>query len=262
MRFPRRLLVAVLSVVMLTSGCAAPSNNAVVVFAASSLTDVAGRLTDEYRLSRPEAEFNINLGSSAQLVQQLRSGARADVVITADAESMAELSEGNHVGEQVTLARNTLVLALAAGNPAGISTLDDISAPRVRVALCADAVPCGRAAARVLQDAGIRPVNPSTEDNVRTVLGKVAAGQVDAGFVYRTDAVTARARGVTYLDLPGAGPNSYPAALTPQGSERAEARDFLAWLAGPEAARVFADHGFLRADAPTNGAATPRGRNA
>lgn len=258
MRLSRGLLAVVLSVLLPASACAAPADGAVVVFAASSLTDVVDRLTDEYQRTRGGPAFQVNLGSSAQLVQQLRSGAPADLVITADSEAMAELREGRHVAQPETVARNMIVLAVAPGNPAGINTLADIAAPGVQTALCAESVPCGRAAARVLQDAGIVPVAPSREDNVRSVLGKVSVGQVDAGFVYRTDVTTARSRGVTYLELPGARPNSYPAALTNRGTDRDRARDFFSWLTGPEAARIFRAEGFLPGTAMSKSTTMPK----
>ena len=213
----------------------------ITVFAASSLTDVVEIFNAAYDGG---GRLRVNVGSSSQLVAQMQSGARADVIITADLEALEPLRGAGTLAEESVLASNTLVLALAPGNPAGIAVLRDVADDGVRTALCAPSVPCGRAAERVLENAGLALPAPSLEDSVRSVLAKVSAGQADAGFVYRTDALAAADAGVEYLPLADPEPNRYPAALTAEGAGNADAAAFYDWLAGPEAAAILAEAGF------------------
>lgn len=239
-----RILIATLAAVGLaTTGCSPlRSEDDVVVFAASSLTDVMGELTAAYSAQRPGTRFTLNSGSSAQLVQQINSGEPADILITADEQAVGSLADRElFEPETRILATNALVLALAPGNPAGIAALQDLEAGTA-VALCAAGVPCGRSARAVLASAGIELAAVTEEDNVRAVLTKVSAGQVDAGFVYRTDALAAAGQGVTALELPGTAPNRYP--LLTARDAGAPARGFAAWLEGAEAAEILRGAGF------------------
>lgn len=249
--FHRTRLAAVIVVLAAVSGCSDPGRSGqaavtapdadLTVFAASSLTDVVETFNREYDGG---GRLRINVGSSAALVSQLQSGAHADVVITADTQSLEALAGSGIPAAEQTIAGNRLVLALAAGNSAGISALEDISAPGIRIAACAPSVPCGRAADRVLAAAGQSLAGESREDNARSVLTKVATGQADAGFVYRTDALAAAGQGVTYLPLEDPEPNQYPAVLTAEGAKNDAAVGFYDWLTGPDAAAILQEAGF------------------
>ena len=267
MRFvlrPGRVLAAcaVLILIGTATACAsagsadpasAEGRGSVTVFAASSLTDVVDTLNSAYAGG---GRLRVNVGSSSQLVAQIQSGARADVVITADPEALEPLRA--EVDREAALATNRLVLALAPENPAGIEVLRDVSAAGVRTVLCAPAVPCGRAAGKVLEAEGLELAAPSLEDNVRSVLTKVSSGQADAGFVYRTDALAAAGSGVTFLPLAGGEPNTYPAALTVDGAGNSAAVAFYEWLTGPEAAGILREAGFV----PENGSEPGNGSGA
>ncbi len=233
------------------AGCSAPAGDAgsagsqdpqITVFAAASLTDVIGAMNEAYDGG---GRLRINLGSSSQLSGQLLSGAPADVLITADLESLDPVRREGLLSAEQTVAGNAAVLALAPGNPGGVASLADLSSGTVQAAVCAASVPCGRAAERVLGAAGVVLSGESREDNVRSVLTKVTTGQADAGVVYQTDALSAANQGVTYLELNDPEPNQYPAALTAEGAEHEAAVRFYEWLAGDDAARIFREAGFL-----------------
>ncbi|MET4060058.1 molybdate transport system substrate-binding protein [Arthrobacter sp. UYP6] len=246
----QRILTASAALLAVAAGCSAPvadggANGSqapdITVFAAASLTDVIGAMNEAYDGG---GRLRINLGSSAQLAGQLLSGAPADVVITADLESLDAVRDEGLISAEQVVAGNTTVLALAPGNPGQVASLADLASPQIQSAVCAASVPCGRAAARVLETAGVALDGESREDSVRSVLTKVATGQADAGLVYQTDALSAANQGVTYLEVSDPDPNQYPAALTAEGAEHAAAVRFYEWLAGEDAARIFADAGF------------------
>lgn len=244
-----RRIVAACAAVFLATGTAACASTGpakegdgdITVFAASSLTDVVETFNAAYDGG---GKLRINVGSSSQLVAQLQSGARSDIVITADLESLDPVRESGLLAEETVLASNTMVLAYAPGNPAGIAGLGDVADDAVRTAVCAPSVPCGRAAGRILDTAGLAVQAPSLEDSVRSVLTKVSTGQADAGLVYRTDALAAAGAGVGYLPLADPAPNRYPAALTAEGAVNDSAAAFYDWLTGPDAAAILAEAGF------------------
>jgi molybdate transport system substrate-binding protein len=258
MRFIRRrqrlvaLSAAAVSILLLVAaaGCSGPDADGdsaasespvITVFAAASLTDVMAAINQAYDGG---GHLRTNLGSSAQLSGQLLSGAPADVVIAADMEALDAVRAEGLVSREQVVAGNTTVLALAPGNPAGITSLADLGGGAARAAVCAPSVPCGRAAERVLDAAGVALSGESREDSVRSVLTKVVTGQADAGLVYQTDALSAAKQGVTYLEVSDPEPNQYPAALTAEGAEHEAAVRFYEWLAGEEAAGILRDAGF------------------
>lgn len=249
-RRSRRVLAPAAILLVVAAGCSAPGPGGasadpepagVTVFAAASLTDVIAAMNEAYDGG---GRLRTNLGSSAQLSGQLLSGAPADVVIAADLQALDAVRAEGLIAEEHVVAGNTTVLALAPGNPAGVTALADLSGGRVQAAVCAPSVPCGRAAARVLDAAGVVLSGESREDSVRSVLTKVATGQADAGLVYQTDALSAAKQGVTYLEVNDPEPNQYPAALTAEGAEHEAAVRFYEWLAGEEAAGILRDAGF------------------
>ncbi|GGC78387.1 molybdate-binding protein [Tersicoccus solisilvae] len=214
----------------------------ITVFAAASLTDVGPQLADAYRASHPGVEVRFNLAGSQALVSQLIAGADADVLLTADQESLQPLTGTDILaGDPTVVAVNHLVLAVDPS--AGITSLADLERDGVRTAICAADVPCGRVSREVLSKEKVTPSATTEEENVRGALTKLTSGQVQAALVYRTDATSAGDK-VRVIDLPDAGGNPYPVALTKDGAARPAAAEFEAWLTGPEARAVFARAGF------------------
>ena len=113
-------------------------------------------------------------------------------------------------------------------------------------AICAQEVPCGRLAHQELTRRGITPATSTEEANVSAVATKVATGQVDAGFIYSTDATALSAtEDITVIDLPDLERNAYPLALTTTGQAKASAQDFANWFATSEkAAQILTAYGF------------------
>ncbi len=156
-----------------------------IVFAASSLTGVAESLTEAFMTSSEDIDdVEIDTGGSDSLARLINDGTPADVLLTADLDTMASLDQPV---EPVVIAHNRATVVVPADNPAGIETTADL-AGSVTLAVCEPVVPCGDAALELFQRAGIDPSPATLEPNVRSVLTKVELGEVDAGVVYRTDA--------------------------------------------------------------------------
>ena len=108
-------------------------------------------------------------------------------------------------------------------------------------------VPVGRYTQAALEDARLwAPLQPKIvfADNVRQVLDYVSRGEVDAGFVYRTDAEIAKDRLRILLTVGGHAPVTYPVAVVADSRQAALARDFVTFLGGAEAQAILAKYGF------------------
>jgi len=172
----------------------------ITVLAASSLADVFESLASEFEAEHPAAHMRLSFAASPTTVAQVREGAPADVVATADEETMAQLVDSGDVGTPRVFARNELAIAVERGNPRNIESLADLARPGLIVMLCDSSVPCGRLADDALDGAGVT-VNPaSREQNVRATIAKVDLGEADAAIVYATDTIATDA--VTAVAIP------------------------------------------------------------
>ena len=128
----------------------------VTVLAAASLDPVMTDLARDLEREHPGLRVTVSFGASSALAQQVVAGAPADVVVTASAATMRTITDaGDALGRPVVVARNSLEIAVPPENPAGVASLADMARPGVKVALCAPQVPCGAAARRLLDLAGV-----------------------------------------------------------------------------------------------------------
>lgn len=248
-------LAAALAGMLALAACSSEdaSNGTLRVFAAASLSVAGDDLLELYAAEHDGQQIEWNFAGSSALVRQIEQGSPADAFISADEKNMdkaLQLPEFSNVtdrGEPRIVATNQLVLAVAENPTTPITSLEDLS-KGARVAICAPEVPCGTLAHEALEKAG-RPIklqNPSEEANVSNVATKVATGQVDAGFIYASDAAAIQRQGtkITTLPIAHVAPNKYPAASTDAGADNAKAAEFIRWLATPTAQRILAEHGF------------------
>lgn len=217
----------------------------VVVLAAASLTDSFTELAAEFEAAHPGTTVRLTTGGSSALAQQVVAGAPADVFASASPETMAVVTDAGLAAAAPTpLARSSLVLAVPAGNPGQVTELADLADPDRVVALCEEQVPCGAAAARVLAQAGVVASPDTLERDVRAVLAKLTLGEVDAGLVYRTDALAAGdAVEAIALDSPAAA-TDYLVAPLAQAPSPSAAVAFVAHVTGEPGRRVLAGDGF------------------
>jgi molybdate transport system substrate-binding protein len=151
------------------------------IYAASSLTEVFPRID-----RRPAYNF----AGSNQLVLQIRQGAPADIFASAAPTFAQDLYRERRVEKPRTFASNRLVLAIPRSNPAGVSSVFDLRRKSVKLVIGTARVPIGAYTRKVLRNLGMTSVLSkvvSEEQDVKSIVGKVALGEADAGFVYRTD---------------------------------------------------------------------------
>lgn len=182
------------------------------VFAAASLTKPFEQLEKTFEDAHPGVDVKLSFGGSSDLVAQITDGAAADVFASADTKNMDKLTSADlAAGTPAEFATNTLVIAVPPGNPGKVSGLADLAKDDLDVVVCAPEVPCGSAAEQVAEKAGVRLAPDSEEQSVTDVLGKIEAGEGDAGLVYVTD-VEAAGDKVEGVEFPEAAEvvNHYP----------------------------------------------------
>lgn len=254
MRHLVAVAVAVVAVAVLLGGCTAaqpkPSTGSdavsgeLAVSAAASLQGAFDEAVAEFTAVHPEAHVVVTYDGSSTLATQIEHGAQVDVFASADEENMTRVRDAGLAASAAIFARNTLVVVMPQGNPAGIRTLADLAKHEVKTVLCAPEVPCGAAAKKLLDNAGVAVTPVSQEQNVTAVLTKVRSDEADAGLVYKTDAATAD--DVESFAPEGADRvvNSYPIAVLADAPNPATAKAFAAFIRGDAGQRILTSFGF------------------
>jgi molybdate transport system substrate-binding protein len=218
----------------------------VTVFAAASLTDVFTDLGDRLEKANPELDVQFNFAGSSALATQITQGAPADVFASANQPQMTVVTDaGLDAGDPQVFTENVLQIAVPRGNPGHVTGLADFAKPELTLAVCAPDVPCGTAAVKVFQAAGVRAVPDTEEEDVRAALTKVELGEVDAALVYASDVVSAGGK-VEGLDFPEAeqAVNEYPIAILRGAPNPAAAQAFVALVLSDAGRTALEDAGF------------------
>ena len=229
---------------------AAPASSAsaapLTVFAAASLTEAFTQIGTDFQ-ARSGSTVTFNFGSSATLATQIVQGAPADVFAAASPATMKVATAAGAAGTPVNFVSNTLQIAVPAGNPGQITGLADFADESKTIAICAPQVPCGAAAVKVFAAAGIRPKPDTLEQDVKATLAKVAADEVDAALVYRTDVIS-EPTDVEGIDFPEAGQavNTYPIAILTESKAPDAAQAFVDYVLAPEGQAVLEKAGFAK----------------
>lgn len=231
------------------SGTASSTSNitgGITVFAAASLTESFTTLGKQFETAHPGVKVTFNFAGSSALATQINEGAPADVFASASPKNLAVVVDaGNSEGQSTTFVKNQLVIAVAKGNPKGIAGLADLTKPDLKVALCAEAVPCGAAAKTAIEAAGVKVTPVTLEQDVKAALSKVKLGEVDAALVYRTDA-KASAADVDAVEFPESAKaiNDYPIVALKNAKNAAGAQAFIEYVLSADAAEVLTEAGF------------------
>jgi len=194
------LLGACGSAVQPSGGSPTSLQGTVTVLAAASLTESFDQLAKDFEAANPGVTMQTSYGSSATLVQQVDNGAPASVIALAGAEAAKPLDR-RRVEDTRTFATNVLEIAVPPSNPGAVRSINDLAQPSVNVVLCADTVPCGKAARATFTKARIDPNVVSQEVDVKATLAKVKLGEADAAVVYHSDVVAAKGA-VTGIEIP------------------------------------------------------------
>jgi molybdate transport system substrate-binding protein len=242
-----RVLAAAGAMALLVAACGddASAEGAVTVFAAASLTDAFGELGSAFEEANPGATVEFNFAASSALREQIIAGAPADVFASANTSNMDQVVEAGEAEDPVPFVENQLQIAAPAGNEAGVTGLADFSDPDLLIGLCAEEVPCGEFGREALANAGVTPSIDTNEPDVRSLLTKIEAGELDAGIVYRTDVLSA-GDAVEGIDIPEEDNvlAIYPIAALAGSANAEAAQAFVDFVLSDEGQAILATYGF------------------
>lgn len=251
----RAAAVGVLAAALVFTGCtgtAEPGDSEggpsgeLTIFAAASLSGAFDELATQFEAQHPDVDvLPISYDGSSVLATQLIEGAAADVFASADERNMTKVAEAGRAAGAEPFASNTMQIAVAPGNPAGIDSLTSLADDELIVVMCASEVPCGSAARTLLDDARVDVTPASEEQNVSAVLAKMKSGEADAGLVYRTD-IAAAGDSVEAVDIENAdaATNVYPLSTLTDAANPAAAEAFVAFVLSHAGQTVLSDFGF------------------
>ena len=227
----------------------------VEVFAAASLTDALKEISANYEKASGD-KIIFNFAASSTLAMQIKAGAPADIFFSADEAKMDDLAKQNLIVKESRkdLLSNSLVIVVPADSSLSLTSAAQLADPKIqKIALGQpQSVPAGVYATEYLQKIGIwdkveARVIPT--ESVRAALAAVETGNVDAGIVYKSDALHSKKVKVAYEVPVAEGPViTYPAALVQGSKNSAAAKKFLDYLGEPDSLKTFEKYGFITKD--------------
>ena len=251
----RRLGALVLALMIVVGAAAVSQAQEVLLSVAISLKDAVEELGGQFQRTHPGVTLQYNFGASGDLQKQIEAGAPVDAFISAGQRQVDELEKRGLLrpGSRRVFARNVLTLVVPSDSRLDLKQPADLLRPQVQRVVIGNpkTVPAGQYAEESLRTLGLwdalRPKLVYAE-NVRQALEYVARGEVDAGFVYSTDAVT-RANQVKVVGQPpqeSYTPVTYPGAIVAASRQPALAQAFLDLLLSPAGQQVLARYGFQK----------------
>ena len=260
------LTVAGLSACLILLACAPASQRGgdaettLTVFAAASLSESFRALGAAYEADHPDTMIKFNFAGSQTLRTQLEHGAEADVFASANWTHMATVkAEGLLANAPEYFAANRLALVTPVDSHA-VQSLDDLATPGVSVAIASETVPAGAYARETLDLISMDDAFPDDyaaavlsnvvthETSVRGVAQKVALGEVDAGFVYETDARASQyADAIRLIEVPlQFNPAAqYPIAALSTGGQLEPALEFIRFVQADSGQAILREYGFV-----------------
>ena len=221
------------------------------VYAAASLTDVMKDIASVYEKECGD-KILFNFGASSLLARQMIEGAPADMFLSADEAKMDELDQAGLIATETRrdLLSNLLVIVVPSDSKLVIASPEEVVTKSQKIAVAdPQAVPAGIYTKEYLTQLGLwKKLEPKIvpTENVRAALAAVESGNVDAGFVYKTDAnISSQVRIAFTVAAEQGPPIRYPVALTKEAKEKSAAARFLAYLESANARETFERYGFI-----------------
>lgn len=222
-----------------------------LVSAAASLTNAFSEMKAPFEKAHPGTTLVLNFASSGALLKQMEQGAPVDVFASADQVTMDKAEKLIEPCTRVDFAGNALVLIVPAEGGLPLTDAAELKGEQVKLVAIGnpDSVPAGRYAKGALELAGLYDaLTPKfvLAESVRQALDYVARGEVQAGFVYATDAALRADKVKVAAELAGHKPISYPIALLGASKEKEMGQAFLDFVTGEEGQAILGKFGFKK----------------
>ena len=245
-RFPRTIFILAAILALHTINAAE-----VNVYAAASLTDVLKEIAVNYEKQNSD-KIVFNFAASSMLARQITERAPADIFFSADEAKMDDLQKAGLIVNDTRrdMLSNSLVIVVPNDSRLTITSPEDLLAKTQKIAIADPrAVPDGIYTKEFLSGIGLWDKLESKivpTENVRAALAAVESGNVDAGFVYKTDADISKKVKIAFSVPPEKGPAIlYPIALVKEAKNKAAAENLLRYLQSDNARKLFERYGFI-----------------
>ncbi|QLA16989.1 molybdate ABC transporter substrate-binding protein [Desulfolutivibrio sulfoxidireducens] len=247
-----RLSLALALALSLALACPALAGE-LTVSAAASLTDAFNTVKPLFEKANPGTTLVLNFAASGPLLKQIEQGAPVDVFASADQKTMDDAAGKNLIDtpSRKNFAQNSLVLAIPASGGAAVKNLASLTDPKVAKIGVGnpESVPVGRYTKLALEKNGMwEKISPKCilAESVRQVLDYLSRGEIDAGFVYATDAKKGGDKVKIVEEIPLEKPVSYPVAIIATSKDKTAAAKFIAFLGSAEGMGVLEKYGFKK----------------
>lgn len=220
------------------------------VSAAASLQDALTDLKKQYESDHKNITITYNFGGSGDLQQQISQGAPVDLFFSAAEDKFDTLVDEGEIekNDGVDLLANDLVLVTPTENKKEIESFDDLTKANKVAIGTPESVPAGQYGVETLKSIDVWTKIKSKivyAKDVRQVLTYSETNNVDAGIVYKTDALTSdKVKIVATADDQSHTPIIYPVGVIKNSKHTAEAKEFYAFLQSDDAMKVYKDYGF------------------
>lgn len=236
------------------------------VFAAASMTETMNQIAEQYQKEHPNVEISFNFDSSGTLKTQIQNSADCDLFISAAQKQMNQLDASKDGkanpdkldfvkgDSRIALLENKVVLVTPEGNPKDVKDFKDMAGKlkdgSIRLVMGNSDVPVGQYTQKILkffnldEQAIAQAGHITYGSNVKEVTTQVREGSADCGVIYATDAFSAKLKPVDEATKDMCGQVIYPAAVMKNSKHQQEAQDFLNYLKGQEAMKIFQSVGF------------------
>lgn len=248
----KKFIAGILAVTFVTGFAGVARTDEILVSAAASLTDVMKEIGSSYQ-SKSKNTVKFNFGPSSGLARQIDEGAPADMFFSANLAQMDNLDKKGRLepGTRKNLVSNQLVMIVPFDSKLDLSSPKDLLRAEVKKIVLAEpsSVPAGVYSKKYLVDEGLWDKISSKVvpvKDVRATLASVESGNVEAGFVYKTDAVISKKVKIVYEVALDKGPKiTYPVAIVKESKRKEAARDFMHYIQTPGSKEVFKKYGFV-----------------
>lgn len=242
----RHYVFIIMGITLFLSACT-NEDDAVILSAAASTRDAVEDIVELFNEEYPDVDVEVNFGGSGALKIQIEQGAPVDLFLSADTSHFEELVNEGYINEGITYIGNSLVL-ITPENSENVTSIDDLEEVRLLALGTPESVPAGRYGQSALEfDDLWETVEHKIvyAEDVRQVLQYVEVGEVDAGIVYHTDALTSDSVNIAAtFDEASHEAIEYPLGILNAGADKSAAIDFYKFLQTNAALEVFIDYGF------------------
>lgn len=228
------------------------SKTIITVSAAASLTEALNDIEQKYESENPNIDLKMNYAASGNLRQQIEGGAPIDVFASAAQDQMDMLASKGFVYNDTRkdFVGNDLVMIVPKGNILNLNSTKDLVKPEVKRISLGDpaTTPAGRYAQETLMQEGTWDGMSNKivkAESVKQALVYVERNEVDAGFVFKTDATSAQPDTVQIITtVPTITPVTYPIAVVKTTTHEEESKKYISYVTGDEGRAIMEKYGF------------------